>query len=463
VHHLIHDCRWKPIGAVLVVALMCAWSYADAPHKKSATIHDPFLSIDSWQDPVKLPSRPQQAQAIDVNAIPSVPTDSSIGGPTTNSIISANPAPEATYPVPSISQNMLSPDGYCDSDGNIRLHEGGSPDDWSWGCGGSPYRTGPGFCDNWKVGCRWESSFEGSVVFREGTNIGALVGATNTTSQGALQSNPTIMDDFDHAIGGRVSFLGYMPRWSNYNVQAVYEGWEDWTASIVYPQIGTTPPAPTGGFEQRALYYRSNLHSGELNVVRLCHPVWRPYFGVRYVRFDDNIRDTIDQEGGPFPPAASPPIVVNVVDRLNLFDLENQMIGFQVGLRRDIWRIGRMFSVEGFANTGVYHNMIKRTQVTLVSTNQMTGDDSGTNGDQSSTSTFDVYNRQVTDLTEISYLSEGSVSVVCRLNRCCALTGGYQAMWIQHLHLADDAFLGTGVETRGLFYHGWHAGLEYRR
>jgi hypothetical protein len=93
----------------------------------------------------------------------------------------------------------------------------------------------------------------------------------------------------------------------------------------------------------------------------------------------------------------------------------------------------------------------------------MTGDDSGTNGDQSSTSTFDVYNRQVTDLTEISYLSEGSVSVVCRLNRCCALTGGYQAMWIQHLHLADDAFLGTGVETRGLFYHGWHAGLEYRR
>src|SRR5215216_5799518 len=28
----------------------------------------------------------------------------------------------------------------------VQPYGGGHPTDWSWGCGGSPYRTGPGMC-----------------------------------------------------------------------------------------------------------------------------------------------------------------------------------------------------------------------------------------------------------------------------------------------------------------------------
>jgi hypothetical protein len=31
------------------------------------------------------------------------------------------------------------------------------------------------------------------------------------------------------------------------------------------------------------------------------------------------------------------------------------------------------------------------------------------------------------------------------------------------VHLAEDAFLGSDLEGRSLFFHGWHAGVEHRR
>jgi hypothetical protein len=52
---------------------------------------------------------------------------------------------------------------------------------------------------------------------------------------------------------------------------------------------------------------------------------------------------------------------------------------------------------------------------------------------------------------------------VCRLNKCWALRAGYQALWITDLHVAEDAYLNTGIEGRDLFFHGWHAGVEHRR
>ena len=34
-------------------------------------------------------------------------------------------------------------------------------DDWHWGCGGSPNRTGPGRCDDWRVGPMWDVVVDG--------------------------------------------------------------------------------------------------------------------------------------------------------------------------------------------------------------------------------------------------------------------------------------------------------------
>ncbi len=465
-HELIHHRTWKPVVWASLLTLVCAGANAEGPAAKPSSPREPFLSMDSWQEPIAFSPRVEAASLQDTNAVPAPPG-------AREGILSPNPAPEATFPVPPSAPLMLSPDGYCDPNGNIELHDGGSPDDWSWGCGGSPYRTGPGFCDNWKVGCRWESTFEGSVLVRPRTSLSALNAATSFDLAGAPLAGaaavPDVIDNFDIATGGRISFVGYMPRWNNYNVQAAYEGWNDWDASIVYPKF--TPESaplagvvgPAGSFEQRTVYYRSTLNSAELNIVRLCHPVWRPYFGVRYVRFDDQIRDTINQEI-PNPPLPSTPSTTTfATDMSNLFELENQMIGFQVGVRRDIWRLGRWFSVEGYADTGVYHNLVKRTHLMQTSTLELVSENPATTALENGSVGTSTTNNDVSNLNEISYLSEASLSVVCRLNRCCALTGGYQALWIQNLHLADDEFVNNDSLTRGLFFQGWHAGFEYRR
>jgi hypothetical protein len=221
--------------------------------------------------------------------------------------------------------------------------------------------------------------------------------------------------------------------------------------------------------EQRSLHYRSSLHSGELSFVRMCDPVWRPYCGVRYVKFDDEINDFINQEAPP-PLPGSMPVPVTTVDRLNLFDIENNLIGFQVGIRHDFWRPNRRLAIEGFANTGVYYNKVKFTNLMGQFTTQEFADDIDPPAnpqapiiDESRIDFADVANNDVRELSEISYISEASISGVCRLNKCWAVRAGYQAMWITNVHLAEDAFLGSDLEGRSLFFHGWHAGVEHRR
>jgi hypothetical protein len=481
VHQLIHHSRWRAVVATGLVAVTASWSHAQSAPERPGTKRDPFLSMESWQEPINFASSTQAISGQDVNAVPQVPTG--------DGIISANPAPEATvtvppYPpydaAPPYGVQSLSPDGYCDANGNIQLGEsrrdGGHPDDWSWGCGGSPYRTGPGFCDNWKVGCRWETYVDGTVMFREDANLAAIQALTqfNSASPPVALPAPDVVEQFDHAVGGRISMTGYMPRWSNYNLQAAFEGSEAWNAAIVYPKLSPTPGfapdgipvGPTESFEQRTVFLRSNLYSGELNFVRLCHPVWRPYCGVRFIKFDDEIRDFIDQEA-PLPLIGPAPVDVTEIDRLNSFDIENNMLGFQVGVRRDIWRIGRMFSLQGFANAGVYHNQIKRTNIMSVETVRFVGDDTDTPANETGSTGNLVINHDVSDITELAYVAEGSVTAVCRLNRCVALRAGYQVMWINNIHIAEDDFLddvlNMGGQTQSLIFSGWHAGVEYRR
>src|SRR4029079_3632446 len=123
-----------------------------------------------------------------------------------------------------------------------------------------------------------------------------------------------LVDQFDYGAGGRVFLTGKLPRCCGYQVQAVYEGVEQWNASVAYPkQTDPTnkyffpPPGvdPTGFSEQSSMHYTSSLHSGELNFMRTSESIVRPYFGVRYIRFTDEVNYTINQE------VLVPPLPVN--------------------------------------------------------------------------------------------------------------------------------------------------------
>ena len=211
----------------------------------------------------------------------------------------------------------------------------------------------------------------------------------------------------------------------------------------------------------------------------------RPYCGVRYIKFDDEIQDFVNQQAAPplpaqLPAVGVPPLFppvgpVDTTDWLNLFDIENNLIGFQIGARHDLWRPNRRLAIEGFVNTGVYYNRIKYTNLMGRFTTREFGDNVNTplagvppaggtqNLDESRFDIADVVNNDVREYDEISYVTEASISGVCRINKCWALRAGYQAMFITNVHLAEDAYLGNDLEGRSLFFHGWHAGVEHRR
>jgi hypothetical protein len=476
----------KLTGAIwLLTAAISGWSVAQEPAVLEAA-YAPLLEPANWQEPggeQLVPPPPGALPATDPTYAPDQQA------PLSDSSIAA----EELVPPTSTDDATTSRRG-------VKPYGGGHPGDWPWGCDGSPFRTGPGFCDTWDVGCRWDVAVDGIVMMREETDLTALENIMRLNFAGAGTQDDMMMnlvpatEQFDYAPGGRVWMTSKLPH-SDWQMHAGYEGIEEWNASIVFPKQpldlpdfvilpdpDTLPGDPfPEGTVQRALHYRSSLHSGELNVVRMCHPAWRPYCGVRYVKFDDEINDFLNQEGQPplagprtdfIGPGMPPDIEINdplgptiTTDRLNLFDIENNLIGFQVGVRHDLWRPNRRLAVEGFVNSGVYYNKIKYTNFMGVFTTQAFGDNTRSPDTDESFLIYesDVVNNDVRELSEISHITEASVSGVCRLNKCWALRAGYQALWVTNVHLAEDAFLGTDLEGRSLFFHGWHAGIEHRR
>jgi hypothetical protein len=110
-------------------------------------------------------------------------------------------------------------------------------------------------------------------------------------------------------------------------------------------------------------------------------------------------------------------------------------------------------------DAGVYYNHIKYF-------NQMgsytTINHTFLNG-ATETFTSDAVNNDASDLSEISYVTEASITAVCRLNKCWALRGGYEVLWMDNVHLADAAFLGDNNSGQSILFQGWHAGIECRR
>jgi hypothetical protein len=457
--------------AWLLTAGMCTVATATEPAVSEDT-YAPLLEPANWQAPADGQLVPAPSPGIPLPDQPPLPAQTPL-------LDSMDPVEDTTTALE---------DESLPTRRGVQPYGGGGPDDWSWGCNGSPFRTGPGWCDTWDVGCRWDVAVDGIVMMREESDLTALENVMRLNNPtGTVTGDPPTnliptLEQFDYAPGGRVWMTSKLPC-SSWQMHFGYEGIEEWNSSIVFPkqvldvpdfefetEPNPLPPAPFAeGTEQRSLHYRSSLHSGELNFVRMCDPAWRPYCGVRYVKFDDEINDFLNQEAQP--PIAGPRTTddngigpVSTTDRLNLFDIENNLIGFQVGLRHDLWRPNRRMAIEGFVNTGVYYNRIKHTNfMGIFTTNEYADNTSTLAFDESRIDFSETANNDIREYSEISYISEASISGVCRLNRCWALRAGYQALWINNVRLADDAYLGTDLEGRSLFFHGWHAGVEHRR
>jgi hypothetical protein len=455
---------------------------------------------------------------------------------TAPTVVVPPPAPGATAPAgPTVdgssplldgklpTEELLPPvvqEGACEEEQRqgVQPYGGGHPTDWSWGCAGSPYRNGPGLCDNWKVGCRWHVTVDGLVLHREDTDLPVLqtqmiannannfMSSNGTAAAGGTVGNPDL-EHFDHGPGGRVTFTSQVSQCKYFDVQAVYEGVNDWDSYIVFPATiisNTALPIPPltgtvgfpqtgvntlpGGpfpqeFQQRSLHYESSLNSGELNFLPGRDPEWRPFFGVRYIRFDDKITDFLNQDTQPplagprtdviSPGPAGPGTLITVndpigptfeTDRLNLYHAENNLMGFQIGLLHDTFRLNSRLAIEGFVSGGVYYNRVRYSNFRGVFTTQTFADNTRTTVfDESRVDNSNAVNNDSRDLSEISYEAEASLTGVCRLNKCWALRGGYQVLWINHLHLADSAFFGNPEEDSDLLFHGWQVGIECRR
>ncbi len=507
------------VGAVLLLANLGAASIG------AETDGNPLRRIEAepaaWQGPA-LTAQLVPPAARDSVATPTVTPPQTNAAPaetiTPSSTAKQNETPLLDGKLP--SEELMPPvvtEG-CDEDGQhkgVQPYGGGHPTDWTWGCGGSPYRTGPGLCDNYKVGPRWHITVDGIVLHRDSTDLVALAAQMQVNDPTGITNvvgDPSF-EQFDHGPGGRVTFTSQVGNCTCYDVQAVYEGVNDWNASIVFPKqtinnsalpipavtgtvttttngvitqtgVNTEPGGPfPQEFEQRSLQYRSDLNSVELNFLPNHDSEWRPFFGVRYIRFDDEINDFLNQETqpplagprtdnispGPVPIAA--PITVNdpigptyETDRSNLFHIQNNLMGFQVGLLHDTFQLNDRLAFEGVVNGGVYYNRIKYSNVMIVSTTQTFADNTrSTTFDDARTDVSTINNNDARDLSEISYEAEASLTGVCRLNRCWALRAGYQVLWLNHVHTADTAYLGDAEASQDLLFHGWHAGIECRR
>ncbi len=306
-----------------------------------------------------------------------------------------------------------------------------------------PYTTGPGNCDNWCVGPHWDVSLDGLIMFRENADWARVV-----TDVGLV---PDLVDQFDHGPGVRLFVTGY--NCGSYGVQVGYEGVNDFEATALFPQVGSL----------RSFAYESTINSVEVNLFRRTKRPWKVFAGARYVEIDEDFVDftTVDK---PLPaPADPPPAAVAFIDAGNSFFLENRLMGFQLGVFRDVWQLNRWITIEPFGNAGVYLNDFKRENVAHTITTVVTGDDLGTTANEFSQTATDVNTVVRRDFTDVAFLGEAGVTAVVRLNRCVALRAGYQALATDGVGQGLDAFFASGLEPNRLFYHGAQFGVEYVR
>lgn len=338
--------------------------------------------------------------------------------------------------------------------------------EWGWGCGGSPFRTGPGRCDTWKVGPRWEGQVDGIVLFRDQTDINALAAAADAGGAALPVNADTLTGNFDHGAGARLTLIGNYPQCQGYEVVLGYLGVFGWDAGAFNPEVPPAGPiGPLPNLEvQRSLSYHSSLHSLELSGQTTGDDQLKLFGGMRYVRLSEDIDDVYDEYS---PTPAEPTVTLADTELTDVFrnlNVNNNLIGFQGGLRSHLIGLGDRFFVSGVTNAGVYCNLIKRsTSYTQVDTFSRADDPSTAGVSEALSITATDGGGYKASRAEIAFVSEASLSAMYMVNACTTARIGYQLLYIDGVELADEAFLGAGPTSGNLLLHGWFAGVEYRR
>ncbi len=307
-----------------------------------------------------------------------------------------------------------------------------------------PWHEGLGNCDQWCVGPKWEVQADALILFREDADLNRVISAIGGTT--------SLVDQFDHDIGGRLFVTGYNE--SGFGLQVGWEGVDSWTATAAFDPVGT---------ETRTVRLNSRLNSLEINFLPKVPYAWKLFSGFRYVELADNLSDARINDK-PIPaPIAVPAAPVAVIDTTISHLLKNRLVGFQVGARRNNWHLGERLTIGSFFNAGVYSNQFQRNDVSQIDTTIIIGDDIDTPVNEFSQTTSTVRTKVRTSPTEIAFLGEAGITSSLKINQCIALRGGYQVMLIDGVGQGLDAYFSPGINNDTLIYHGLQFGLEYRR
>ena len=191
----------------------------------------------------------------------------------------------------------------------------------------------------------------------------------------------------------------------------------------------------------------------EFNFQRARDGYLKPFAGFRYVRLGEEINDFTDQfalVGLPNPPAGVGNQNASVlVDSLNRIEIDNNLLGFQGGMRLDMWQPTRQLHFEGFISAGVYCNVVRRSRDTNTRTLRVENEIIDSDPDpvavveavQTTTTDTSAGTSFSTDGANIAFTSEASLAGVWSLNRCTALRAGYQVQFLSGVELAEDAWL----------------------
>lgn len=344
--------------------------------------------------------------------------------------------------------------------------------DWGWGAGGSPFRTGPGRCDDFLVGPRWTSSFDGLFMFRD--NIDLVTLAAGATA-GGVAIDPTaagtITENMSEGLGARLMLSSYWPQCKGYEMQIGYTGIFNWEANAYDPDVPYTGPlpAPPGVETQKSLTYRSSLHSAELNGQTITDGPIKLFGGARFVLLSERVSDLLDESSQTpqIPPNQDDLIVgdppLDVTDILRGMAVDNHLIGLHTGLRTDFLSLGNRFHLEGFIDGGAYFNYIKRESQYTQSRTVLALDDPSTLVNESVSSTTTVSTGYEEDRMRVAFVGEAMLGGVYQVNRCTTARLGYQVLYLTGVELGNEAFVGAGPTNGDLLMHGWFGGVEYKR
>jgi hypothetical protein len=323
--------------------------------------------------------------------------------------------PAATLVGPALSGDYLSPIPMNDADlaaGGVGAEQpcsscnGGASNGLSYNrCGCTrqvfPWIRGPGNCDNWCVGPHWNVELDGMFIHRDNADWSRVVNNVGLT--------PDLLDQFQFGPGVRLFATGY--NYNDYGVQVGYEGVNDFHATAL--------------FTNRSIQYESALNSVEANIIRKTPTPLKVFAGARIVDIREDYTD------------------LNTVSTdSNRFQVENLLMGFQIGAFRDAWQLNRWLTFEPYGNAGAYYNNFKRENIVFTS------------------GTTTAVQR---DFSEIAFLGEAGLNAIVRLNRCCALRAGYQAMVFSGVGEGLDAAFAQGLDPTTVLYHGVRFGVEYSR